>query len=411
VIREAVEGIGDWLKEVRRDFHRHPELRFREKRTAGRVAEYLKSFGLEVGEGIGGTGVVGLIRGPAPGKTLALRADMDALPIQEETEAPYASANPGVMHACGHDAHMAMLLGAARVLAESPDLQSRINGQMKLIFQPGEEAGHGAREMIAAGVLQNPQVDMIVAAHVAPLLPVGTVGIYLGEACASSDDFEIQIIGKGAHAAYPHLSRDPIVAGAHLITAIQCLVSRNTDPTQGLVVSVTRVQAGTATNIIPDQMLIAGTIRALRPEMRDLAISRLDELVQGICWAHGLHGEITFSEGYPPMINHEPVSRFIAAAAGEMVGKDRVLFRQPKFGSEDFAYFLERCPGAGFDLGCADEAGGISHMLHTSRFTLDERVLPLGVELYVRLVETFFEEPAGIRASVESDATAPRQQI
>jgi amidohydrolase len=304
-----------------------------------------------------------------------------------------------------------MLLGAARVLAESPDLRSRINGQMKLIFQPGEEGGHGAREMIAAGVLENPQVNMIVAAHVAPLLPIGTVGVYLREACASADDFEIQIIGKGAHAAYPHLSRDPIVAGSELITAIQCLVSRNTDPTQGLVVSVTRVQAGTATNIIPAEMMIAGTIRALHPEMRDLAISRLDELVQGICWAHGLHGEITFSEGYPPMINHEPVSRFIAAAAGEMVGEDRVLVRQPKFGSEDFSYFLERCPGAGFDLGCADEVEGISHMLHTSRFNLNERVLPLGVELYVRLVETFFQEPPGTKASVESNATAPRQQI
>jgi len=254
-------------------------------------------------------------------------------------------------------------------------------------------------------------VDLVVAAHMAPLLPIGTVGIYLHKACASADAFEIRIIGQGAHAAYPHLSRDPILTGAYLITALQSIASRNVDPTKGLVVSVTRVQGGTATNIIPNEMVIVGTIRALHREVRDLAITRLNDLVRGICEAHGLRGEVTLSEGYPAMVNHEPVSRFIAEAAREVVGEDRVLFRQPKFGSEDFSYFLERCPGAGFDLGCANEAEGITHMLHTSRFNLDESVLPLGVELYVKLIERFFQEPPGIKASVESDATAPRQQI
>ena len=397
MVREAVTRLDDWLKEVRRDFHRHPELRFQEQRTAARVAEYLKSFGMEVQDGVGGTGVVGLCRGEASGETVALRADMDALPIREETGVAYASCNQGVMHACGHDAHMTMVLGAARVIAESSDLRGRIRGQVKFIFQPGEEGGHGAREMIAAGVLENPRVDLVVAAHMAPLLPIGTVGIYLREACASADAFEIRLIGKGAHAAYPHLSRDPILTGAYLITALQSIASRNVDPTKGLVVSVTRVQGGTATNIIPDEMVIAGTIRALHREVRDLAITRLNDLVGGICEAHGLQGEITLSEGYPPMINHEPVSRFIAEAAREVVGEGRVLVRQPKFGSEDFSYFLERCPGAGFDLGCANEAEGITHMLHTSRFNLDESVLPLGVELYVKLIERFFQEPPGIK--------------
>ena len=397
MIREAVGRLEDWLKEVRRDFHRHPELRFQERRTAARVAAHLKSFGIEAAEGVGGTGVVGLFTGDASGKTFALRADMDALPIQEETTVPYVSCNPGAMHACGHDAHMTMALGAARVIAESPDLRARIRGQVKFIFQPGEEGGHGAREMIAAGVLENPRVDLVVAAHMAPLLPTGTVGIYLREACASADAFEIKLIGKGAHAAYPHLSRDPILTGAYIITALQSIASRNVDPTKGLVVSVTRVQGGTATNIIPDGMMIAGTIRALHREVRELAVKRLNDLVRGICEAHGLQGKITLSEGYPPMVNHEPVSRFVAEGAREIVGEDRVLFRQPKFGSEDFSYFLERCPGAGFDLGCANEADGITHMLHTSRFNLDERVLPLGVELYVRLIERFFQEPAGIK--------------
>jgi amidohydrolase len=390
MIRAGLREIENWLTEVRRDFHRHPELRFQETRTGAKIAEHLAAFGLEVRTGVGGTGVVGLLGGDAAGKTFAIRADMDALPIQEGAETPYMSCNPGVMHACGHDAHMSMVLGAARVLAESHDLRSCINGWVKFIFQPAEEGGHGARRMIEDGALEEPEVDMIVAAHVAPLLPAGTIGIYLREACASADAFEIRIVGKGAHAAYPHLSRDPVVCGAQLITAIQSLVSRNIDPAQGLVVSVTRVQAGTATNIIPDEMLIGGTIRALRPEVRDLAFSRLAELVGGICQAHGLRGHLTMVDGYPTMINHEPVSRFIAETAAEMLGEDKVIIRQPKFGSEDFAYFLQQCPGAGFELGCSNEAKGISHMLHTRRFDLDEEVLPLGVELYLRLIEKFF---------------------
>jgi amidohydrolase len=260
MIRPEVREIEEWLREVRRDFHRHPEPRFQEARTSAKVAEYLESFGIEVLTGIGGTGVVGLFRGASPGKTFAIRADMDALPIQEETGADYSSCKPGFMHACGHDAHMTMALGAARVLASSSELSGLISGQVKFIFQPGEEGGHGAREMIADGVLENPNVDTIVAAHVAPLIPFGTVGIYLREACASADAFYIKITGKGAHAAYPHLSQDPVLGGAQLITAIQSIVSRNTDPSRGLVISVTQVQAGTATNVIPEEIMIAATV-------------------------------------------------------------------------------------------------------------------------------------------------------
>ena len=391
MIRSEVRKIEDWLREVRHDFHRHPEPRFKETRTAARVAEHLHDFDLEVQTGVGGTGVVGVLRGDSPGRTFAIRADMDALPIDEETGADYASCNPGFMHACGHDAHMTMVLGTARLLAVSPDFRSQINGQIKFIFQPGEEGGHGAREMIADGVLENPKVDMIVAAHVAPLIPFGTVGIYLREACASADAFYIKIVGKGAHAAYPHLSRDPILGGAQLITAMQSIVSRNTDPSQGLVVSVTQVQAGTATNVIPDEIKINGTIRALNNELREFAIRRLEELVGNICQALGLKGDITVGDGYPIMINHEPVSRFVAEVASGMIGEENVIIRQPKFGSEDFAYFLERCPGAGYELGCSNEAKGITQMLHTSRFDIDEDVLTLGVELYLRLVEKFFK--------------------
>jgi len=390
MIRPKVKEIQEWLWDVRRDFHRYPEPRFQETRTSAKVAEHLKSFGIEVQTGVGGTGVVGLFRGVTSGKTFAIRADMDALPIQEETGADYSSRNPGFMHACGHDAHMTMALGAARLLAESIELQHQISGQIKFVFQPGEEGGHGAREMILAGVMENPRVDTIVAAHVAPLIPFGTVGIYLREACASADAFYIKIAGKGAHAAYPHLSRDPVLPGAELITAIQSIVSRNTDPSKGLVVSVTQVQAGTATNVIPDEMRMAGTIRALDEELRELAMSRLAELVENICQAHGLRGEITFGEGYPIMRNHEPVSRFIAEAAADMLGEEQVIIRQPKFGSEDFAYFLERCPGAGYELGCSNESKSITHMLHTSCFDLDEDVLLLGVELYLRLIEKYF---------------------
>jgi amidohydrolase len=388
MIRSEVREIENWIREVRRDFHKHPEPRFKETRTAAEIAEHLHSIGLEVKTGVGGTGVVGLLRGVSHGKTFAIRADMDALPIEEETGAAYASCNPGFMHACGHDAHMAMALGAARALASSSELT---NGQVKFVFQPGEEGGHGAREMISDGVMDNPKVDAIVAAHVAPLIPFGTVGIYLQEACASADAFHIQITGKGAHAAYPHLSRDPVFVGAQLITAIQSIVSRNTDPSKGLVVSVTQVQAGTATNVIPDEMKIAGTLRALDEEVRKIAINRLEELVQNICQAHGVRGEITIGDGYPIMRNHETVSRFVAEVAAEILGEERVIIRQPKFGSEDFAYFLQLCPGAGYELGCSNESKSITQMLHTSRFDLDEDVLPLGVELYLRLIERFFE--------------------
>lgn len=391
MIRPEVREIEEWLREVRHDFHKHPEPRFKETRTAAKVAEHLRSFGLEVQTGIGGTGVVGLLRGTSPGKTFAIRADMDALPIQEETGADYCSRTPGFMHACGHDAHMTMALGAARVLASSSALRNHLTGHVKFIFQPGEEGGHGAREMISDGALENPKVDRIVAAHVAPLIPFGTVGIYLQEACASADAFYINITGQGAHAAYPHLSRDPILGGAQLVTAIQSIVSRNTDPSQGLVISVTQFQAGTATNVIPEEITIGGTIRALNEDVRKLAMSRLEELVQSICQAHGLGGEISFGDGYPIMRNHEPISRFVAETAAEMLGEDKVIIRQPKFGSEDFAYFLERCPGAGYELGCSNEVKGITHMLHTPRFDLDEDVLSLGVELYLRLIEKFFK--------------------
>jgi len=391
MIRPEVREIEEWLREVRRDFHKYPEPRFQETRTGAQVAEHLREFGLEVTTGVGGTGVVGLLRGASPGKTFAIRADMDALPIEEETGADYASCNPGFMHACGHDAHMAMALGTAKALASSSELRNRIASQVKFIFQPGEEGGHGAREMISDGVLENPKVDTIVAAHVAPLIPFGTVGIYLREACASADSFHIKITGKGAHAAYPHLSQDPVLGGAHLITAIQSIVSRNTDPSQGLVVSVTQVQAGTATNVIPEEIMIAGTIRALKEDVRKHAMKRLEELANSVCQAHDLRCQVIFGDGYPIMRNHEPVSRFIADAASEMLGQDKVIIRRPKFGSEDFAYFLERCPGAGYELGCSNEAKGITNMLHTPQFDIDEDVLPLGVELYLRLIEKYFK--------------------
>jgi amidohydrolase len=391
MIRSEVKEIEDWLQEVRRDFHKHPEPRFQETRTATKVAEHLNDFGLEVNTAVGGTGVVGLLLGASPGKTFAIRADMDALPIKEETGADYASCNPGFMHACGHDAHMAMALGAAKVLGSSSEMCNRLIGQVKFIFQPGEEGGHGAREMISDGVLENPKVDTIVAAHVAPLIPFGTVGIYLREACASADAFYIKINGKGAHAAYPHLSRDPVLGGAQLITAIQSIVSRNTDPSQGLVVSVTQVQAGTATNVIPEEVMIAGTIRALNEDVRKHAMKRLEEMANSICQAHDLRCQVSYGDGYPIMRNHEPVSRFVAETASEMLGEDKVIIRRPKFGSEDFAYFLERCPGAGYELGCSNEAKGITNMLHTPQFDIDEDVLPLGVELYLRLIEKYFK--------------------
>ncbi len=385
-IRAQIREIGSWLVELRRDLHKHPELKFQETRTSETVAKLLREWGLEVSEGLAQTGVVGLLDTGKPGPVLALRADMDALPIQEVQDRPYASQNPGLMHACGHDAHVTMLLGAARVLAAT---QTLARGAVKFVFQPGEEGGAGGLKMVQAGVLENPKVDMALALHVFPTLRVGEVGLTPGPALASVDDFLIRLRGRGSHAAHPHTAKDPILAAVALVQALQSIVSRGTDPLESLVVSVTRFQAGTAFNIIPEEAEIWGTIRALKEPVRASAQASLEEIAKGIAAAHGVQVETELRRGYPVLCNDPEVIAFVEEVASALLGKERVLRLPASMGSEDFSYFLERCPGAFVVIGCSDPQGGPAPMLHTPQFDIYEKVLPLGVELLVRLAESF----------------------
>lgn len=385
-IRGEIQEMAPWLVELRRELHRHPELKYQERRTSELVATQLRQWGLQVTRGMAQTGVVGLWETGLPGPVLGIRADMDALPIQEVQDRPYASESPGIMHACGHDAHMAMLLGAARILATQ---ELGLRGAVKFIFQPAEEGGAGGFRMVEEGVLENPSVDRVLALHLFPTLRVGEVGITPGPALASVDDFVIRIRGRGSHAAHPHTARDPILAGATLIQALQNIVSRGTDPLESLVVSVTRFQAGTAFNIIPEEAEIWGTIRALREPVRASAHAAIEQITRGVAGAHGVQAQVEIRKGYPVLRNDPEVTGFVEQVAAGLLGKQRVVGLPPSMGSEDFSYFLERCPGAFVVLGCSDPQGGPAPMLHTPQFDIQEEVLPLGVELLVRLAEAF----------------------
>lgn len=390
-IRAEILDIKDWLVELRRDLHRHPELKYQEKRTSELVATHLRQWGFEVSQGVAQTGVVGFWNTGRPGPVLGLRADMDALPIQELQDRPYCSLNPGVMHACGHDAHVTMLLGAARILSER--LPRGLTGAVKVIFQPAEEGGAGGLKMVEEGVLENPKVDRVLAMHVFPTLRVGEVGITPGAALASVDDFVIRVLGKGSHAAHPHTARDPILAGAALIQALQGVVSRATDPLESLVLSVTRFHAGTAFNVIPEEAEIWGTIRALEETVRCKAHSCLERIAHGVASAHGVEMELEIRRGYPVLRNDPQVTAFVEEVASGLLGGHRVLRLPPSMGSEDFSYFLQRCPGAFMVIGCCEPQGGPAPMLHTPQFDVCEEVLPLGVELFVRMAEAFLGPP------------------
>lgn len=370
----------DTVIEIRRDLHRHPELGFQEFRTSAKVAEFLRQSGLEPTEGIAVTGVTAEVRGDQPGPTLMLRADMDALPIEEETGLEFASQEPGKMHACGHDLHTAILLGTARILqAMKPSLK----GTVKLIFQPAEEGPGGADPMIKEGVLSN--VDYALGLHLWSDLPCGHVAISPGPVMAAADTFRVKIHGKGGHAAYPHESADPIVAAAALITAMQTLVSRNTSPFDSAVVSVTQIQGGSADNIIPERVEFSGTIRTFQPSTRAALVKRLHEMVPSLCQSYGTEGEFQFSEGYPALINDPVPCRWVAQAAEQM---KLPLSAQATMGGEDMAYYLQKVPGAFFFLGAAPDQAERVFPHHHPKFELDERAVPLAMELFLRCVES-----------------------
>jgi amidohydrolase len=377
----------------RRHFHEHPELGFQEIETARIVAERLASLGVEdIRTGINKTGVTGLIRGsgsgPNAGRTILLRADMDALPIHEETGVDYASQNGGVMHACGHDAHTAILLGVARVLGQR---NSEFAGTVKLLFQPAEEMPPGgAIGMIEEGVLEQPHVDAVFGLHMANNLPVGQVSVGSGPVMAGGDLFQITVQGKGGHAARPQAAIDPVVIGAQIVNALQTIVSRNVDPMESAVVSVTFFKAGEAFNVIPDVVTLGGTVRWFSMEVAALVEERLRAIAEGIGAAGRAEVTVEIRKGYPPTINDADSAAIVREALEAVVGAENVIDPPPVMGGEDFSRFLLNRPGAFFNIGSMNEAKGLTYGHHHPKFDIDEESLGVGVASTVQTVLTWF---------------------
>jgi amidohydrolase len=380
-----VNRIADLHPEItawRRDIHAHPELAYDVHRTAGVVAEKLRNFGCDdVVTGIGRTGVVGVIRGARTGsvRSIGLRADMDALPIEEANEVPYKSTVPGKMHACGHDGHTAMLLGAARYLAETRNFA----GTAVVIFQPAEEGGGGGRSMVQDGLMERFGIEEVYGMHNFPGLAIGQFALRPGPLMAAADRILIEIEGCGAHAARPHLGIDTVLVGAQIVNQIQSIVSRNVDPLEAAVITITVFQAGTTDNVIPQTAILRGTARSLTPKVRDLVESRLQQMVPAIAQAHGATAKLTYRRDYPVTRNHEEQTAFATSVAGEIAGPDRVNDRVPPvMGAEDFSYMLEARPGAMIFVGNGDTAG-----LHHPRYDFNDEAIPVGTSYWVRLVE------------------------
>ena len=386
MLRKRTEEMKDWLIEIRRTIHMHPELGFEEVETSKLVAEWLERFGLRVRKGVATTGVIGLLQGKRPGKTVAIRADMDALPMEEARPVPYASKIKGKMHACGHDAHVAMLLGVARFFSSIPD---RVKGNIKWIFQPAEEGGGGGRLMVEEGALEDPKVDAIFGTHVFPLLPSGMVGYYEREGLAASDRFSVKIIGKGGHGAFPHLCKDPVLAAGHFITQVHSIVSRNINPIESAVITIGKVSGGTASNIIPDEVELVGTVRSLTPQVQEELKRRIEEVARGIAQSFDMDYRYDFEYGYPMLINDPEMAKLSARACAKGVGEENVVAVKPSMGGEDFSYYLQKVPGAFFRLGNRNEAKGTIHPYHSSLFDVDEDILPLGVEMFVRIIDEY----------------------
>ena len=371
VINRIADFHGE-IAEWRRDIHANPELQYDVHRTAGKVADLLREFGVdEVVTGIGRTGVVGVIKGRRPGKSIGLRADMDALPIKERTGKAYASNSEGRMHACGHDGHTAMLLGAAKYLAETRNF----DGTAVLIFQPAEEGGAGGRAMVEDGLMERFGIEEVYGLHNIPGLPAGSFGIREGGIMAATDEFQITIEGRGGHAALPHNTVDPVMIAAQLITALHTIVSRNVDPMRSAVLSVTMVQAGDAFNIIPRTVKLTGTIRTLDSEVRDYMEGQLKAVATGLAETFGAKADIHYRRGYPVTINSTRETAFAAEVASEVAGADRVdTNADPTMGGEDFAYMLQARPGAYIFLGNGD-----STELHTDTYDFNDDIIPVGV--------------------------------
>src|ERR1700728_3223368 len=385
-ILNRVADLQPDIQAWRRDIHEHPELLYDVHRTAAFVAERLREFGCdEVATGLGRTGVVGVIKGrkrPVSGdvKVIGLRADMDALPIEEATSLPYASKTPGLMHACGHDGHTAMLLGAAKYLAETRNFA----GTAVVIFQPAEEGGAGAAAMIKDGLISRFGIEEVYGMHNYPGIPLGQFAIRSAPMMAAADHIEIELEGKGGHAARPHLAVDTILVGAQIINQLQSIVARNVDPLESAVVSICMFQAGHTDNVIPQHAKLKGTARSLTPQVRELLQERIAAVIEGTAQLYGATAKITYSNGYPVVVNTERETAFAADVAREIAGKDRVdTALPPVMGAEDFAFMLNERPGAFIFVGNGDSAG-----LHHPAYDFNDETIPVGTSYWVRLAET-----------------------
>ena len=388
-IDELAAAINDQVVSWRRDIHANPELGMQEFRTAALVAEHLESLGIDVQTGVGGTGVVGVLEGGRPGPVVALRADMDGLPVTELADVPFASKvtaqwqgrEVGVMHACGHDNHVAILMGVASVLAEMRD---DLPGSVKFLFQPAEEGPGGAEPMIADGAMENPKVDAVFGLHVGPF-PVGMVSYTVGGAMASADEFRVVVRGQQTHGASPWAGVDPIVTAAQIITSLQTVVSRSVDITQSAaIVTVGQIEGGNRSNIIPDTVLMVGTIRSLSDETRDLVHERMRTIVESVAAANGAEAEMTLGLGYPVTVNDPDLTRQMVPSLRRVAG-DGLVEGTPRTSAEDFSYFAQQAPGLFISLGVGADDPSLVHPNHSPYFYADERALPIGVRALASL--------------------------
>ena len=391
-VRLQIRKLQPQLVTWRRQIHQKPELGFQEKITAEFISQKLRSWGIPHQTAIVQTGIVATIEGKKPSTlshppVLAIRADMDALPVREENEVDYKSQHPGLMHACGHDGHVAIALGTAHHLALHPETFA---GTVKIIFQPAEEGPGGAKPMIEAGVLENPKVDAIIGLHLWNNLPIGTVGVRSGALMAAVERFDCVISGKGGHGAMPHQTIDPILVAAQIITTLQTIVARNIDPIEAAVVTVGSLHAGTTDNVIPHQAEMQGTVRYFHPQYAGYFQQRIEQIIQGICQSHGASYELKYQELYPPVINHPEIAELVRGAALEVMETPVGIVPECQtMGGEDMSFFLQAIPGCYFFLGAANAEKKLNFPHHHPCFDFDETVLAVGVEIFTRCVEKF----------------------
>jgi amidohydrolase len=405
LIEPIREGAAD-LQSLRRDLHAHPELGFEEQRTSDLIAVTLESWGIPVHRGLGKTGVVGVVRQGSSTRAVGLRADIDALPVTERNTFAHASVHRGRMHACGHDGHTAMLLAAARYLARRRDF----DGTVYLVFQPAEEGGGGAREMIRDGLFERFPMEAIFGVHNWPGLAVGQFALRSGPVFASANDFRITIRGKGAHAAMPHNGIDPVPAACQMVQAFQTVISRNKRPIDAGVISVTIIRAGEANNVVPDTCELQGTVRTFTVEVLDLIEQRMRRIAESTCQAFDASCEFNFRRNYPPTINHARETEFARELLSSLAGADNVREFEPTMGAEDFSYFLMEKPGCYFLIGNGDGShrstghGGGPCMLHNASYDFNDALIPVGGSMWVRLAEAWLDRPA---ATARPPAAAP----